>query len=344
MGTPNLLAVYARTAAGDEELKAAQHGLSLNQRKLLQWADGDLPVMALAERLAAGHTIDTDRVARDIERLEVLGLLAPLGAGLSEAPLQLGQHRRRGFPLWVVGASVAALAGVAVFAARGTEPAPPATGVVQATATVASAEPEQDSKLFGVVPNPSRWFTPTEKPAATPEVRLEPKPVEKTAEKPKPAAPVSAKPVVAVAPAPVAVQPVVQPASGPTANPAPVLAAPVVQPVASVEKPVQLASAQPMVARTPEVSLPPPKQPNLKPVFRQQPDFPREAAREGVTSGNIKARMTVDENGAVVQVDILEARPRRVFDRAVIAALSKWKFEPSSTRFVVDTEVEFRDN
>ena len=65
-----------------------------------------------------------------------------------------------------------------------------------------------------------------------------------------------------------------------------------------------------------------------KVVKKVPPDFPREAAQKGISTGVVKAKLSIDANGSVTDVEILEAEPKRVFDRAVKQALMEWKFEP----------------
>lgn len=77
-------------------------------------------------------------------------------------------------------------------------------------------------------------------------------------------------------------------------------------------------------------------------IQRVEPDFPREAMRDGYDSGVVKVRMDVDAEGNVTRVDILESRPRRVFDRAVSSALSQWKFNAGRPGRAVETEIAFR--
>jgi protein TonB len=76
-------------------------------------------------------------------------------------------------------------------------------------------------------------------------------------------------------------------------------------------------------------------------ISRVDPDFPREAVQAGVEKGNVKARMTLDETGAVTRVEVVEAMPRRVFDRAVVRALTQWRFNEGAAGRTVDTEVDF---
>ena len=65
---------------------------------------------------------------------------------------------------------------------------------------------------------------------------------------------------------------------------------------------------------------------DLTPVSRVDPEFPREAVSAGADTGRVKARMTIDATGEVTRVEIIEANPRRLFDRAVVKTLSQWKF------------------
>ena len=57
------------------------------------------------------------------------------------------------------------------------------------------------------------------------------------------------------------------------------------------------------------------------------PEFPPEAVKKGISAGSVKAKLTIEADGKVSAVEIVEAEPKRVFDRAVKAALMEWKFE-----------------
>jgi protein TonB len=52
--------------------------------------------------------------------------------------------------------------------------------------------------------------------------------------------------------------------------------------------------------------------------------------------------MTLDAGGGVTRVEIVEASPRRVFDRAVIRALSQWRYNSGPEGRTVEMEVAFR--
>ena len=46
------------------------------------------------------------------------------------------------------------------------------------------------------------------------------------------------------------------------------------------------------------------------------------------TEGWVKVAFTVTETGTVKDVSVVEAEPRRIFDRAAKTAILKWKFKP----------------
>ncbi len=152
-------------------------------------------------------------------------------------------------------------------------------------------------------------------------------------------APASERPAAKPAPAPVIPEP-------PNPTPRETRAAPA-KPVAAPAKP-KPSSPAPKSEPAPRAEPAATKPTTIAPaaaarlVNRVDPDFPREAVQSGVDKGNVKARMTLDETGAVTRVEVLEATPRRIFDRAVVRALSQWKFDEGAAGRTVDTEVDFR--
>jgi protein TonB len=76
-------------------------------------------------------------------------------------------------------------------------------------------------------------------------------------------------------------------------------------------------------------------------ISKVDPEFPREAVQAGADKGLVKARMTVDGSGEVVRVEILEANPRRVFDRVVVKTLSLWRFNAGAAGRTVEIDVNF---
>ncbi len=65
-----------------------------------------------------------------------------------------------------------------------------------------------------------------------------------------------------------------------------------------------------------------------KVVKKVPPEFPAEASKKGISTGSVKAKLIIEADGKVSDVEIVEAEPKKVFDRAVKAALMEWKFEP----------------
>lgn len=66
---------------------------------------------------------------------------------------------------------------------------------------------------------------------------------------------------------------------------------------------------------------------NPIPLFRIEPAYPRKAARNG-KEGWVKLAFTITERGTVIDPEVLESRPRRLFNRSAVAAIRKWKFRP----------------
>lgn len=57
------------------------------------------------------------------------------------------------------------------------------------------------------------------------------------------------------------------------------------------------------------------------------PVYPRTALNQGI-EGEVTVSFTVAADGTVIDVKILDAQPRRVFDRAVLNAVQDWRYSP----------------
>jgi protein TonB len=195
-------------------------------------------------------------------------------------------------------------------------------GDVDAALKERLARQEAASKLFekSAPPPPARpepKAVPPEPPKAT---APEPKKYEppKAADSTKAAAPQASSP----APAPRAAEPAKSEPARET-------------PKSETAPPrVEVAAAKPALA--------PAAPPLARLISRVDPEFPREAVQAGADHGSVKARMTLDVGGNVTRVEVVDATPRRLFDRAVVRALSQWKFNDGAAGRTVETEVEFK--
>lgn len=123
-------------------------------------------------------------------------------------------------------------------------------------------------------------------------------------------------------------------------------------PVPTTSEPV-IAAVTPTPPPAPPVIAPPapPPPPVAKPAIRKittqrisgdPPEFPAAASRKGIDHGDVVAQLNVDEKGNVTEVRIVKANPPRVFDAAVIHALSEWKFPPEGEKWIGEIEIGFK--
>lgn len=63
------------------------------------------------------------------------------------------------------------------------------------------------------------------------------------------------------------------------------------------------------------------------PIVRIEPKYPVQAARDG-KEGYVIMSFTINEVGGVEDVVVLEAEPKRIFDREAKRALRRWKYKP----------------
>ena len=66
---------------------------------------------------------------------------------------------------------------------------------------------------------------------------------------------------------------------------------------------------------------------DVLPIVRIDPQWPREALIEGI-EGYVVVEVTIGADGSVKDVHVIQAEPKRMFDRNVIRAVLKWKFKP----------------
>lgn len=63
------------------------------------------------------------------------------------------------------------------------------------------------------------------------------------------------------------------------------------------------------------------------PLVRIAPSYPSRAARLGI-EGWVKMEVLINSKGEVDSVKILESRPSKIFNRAAIKAIKRWRFRP----------------
>ena len=66
---------------------------------------------------------------------------------------------------------------------------------------------------------------------------------------------------------------------------------------------------------------------NVVPSLRIPPNYPNRALRSGI-EGIVTVEFTITTDGSVKDAEIIEAEPPNIFDKAVLRAIAKWKFNP----------------
>jgi periplasmic protein TonB len=66
---------------------------------------------------------------------------------------------------------------------------------------------------------------------------------------------------------------------------------------------------------------------DLLPLQRIPPQYPRDAARSGIT-GWVQLEVMVNADGSVRNAKVVDSKPRGIFEAAAVQAVMRWKFKP----------------
>ncbi|ABV88834.1 energy transducer TonB [Shewanella pealeana] len=144
---------------------------------------------------------------------------------------------------------------------------------------------------------------------------------------------VQSKPVTANAATPVSTSIPIMPTVADMPLQVPIMAVPTVNSLS-------LPSITPVIAGIKDVD----KAPELLRFI--QPKMPL-AGRKFKQGGRVLLRLIVEADGVVSQAEVLEAKPKQVFDQSAIEAARKWRFKPAvlsgeAVKVFVDVPINFK--
>ncbi len=67
---------------------------------------------------------------------------------------------------------------------------------------------------------------------------------------------------------------------------------------------------------------------SARPIVRVTPKYPPDAAQKGL-QGWVALSFNIAPDGSVVDIQVVDGQPKKVFNREAIRALKKWKYKPS---------------
>ena len=117
---------------------------------------------------------------------------------------------------------------------------------------------------------------------------------------------------------------------------------PALDPSKALSRPAPLPMPAPEAPREEPKPAAPAPTTTATPIARAAVDFPPAAAARNIDAGTVKARLTIDANGAVKNVQILESRPRRYFDEEAARSLREWRFNPGADNRSYEVQINFQ--
>jgi len=66
---------------------------------------------------------------------------------------------------------------------------------------------------------------------------------------------------------------------------------------------------------------------DASPIVRINPKYPTTAARDGI-EGWVQLSFNVSPTGEVIDATVVNAEPKRIFDREALRAIKRWKYRP----------------
>ena len=81
---------------------------------------------------------------------------------------------------------------------------------------------------------------------------------------------------------------------------------------------------------------------NPSPISRGQPEYPRRALDMRL-DGYVVVTFDVNSEGRVENINIIEANPNNIFNRSVITAMKKWKYQPRPAKNL-EIKIIFKHN
>ncbi|MFB9217248.1 energy transducer TonB [Vibrio sinaloensis] len=74
------------------------------------------------------------------------------------------------------------------------------------------------------------------------------------------------------------------------------------------------------------------------PLYRVEPFYPAKA-RQRRAEGYVIIRFNIDESGSPVALEVIEAKPKRLFEREALKALKQWRYQPKLAQGKAITQI-----